>query len=73
MVDFVEKCRIIIENGRNGRFRVERRKAIYKKGDKQTIENYRPVSLQIICGKIFEHLLYNTLLNFFLRIHLIFF
>ena len=59
---------------RNGRFPLERKKAnvvhIYKKGDKQTIESYRPVSFIPICGKIFERLLYNTLeivasINFF--------
>ena len=45
---------------RNGRFPLERKKAnivpIHKKDDKQTIENYRPVSFLPICGKIFERL-----------------
>ena len=54
---------------RNGRFPLERKKAnvvpIHKKGDKQTIKNYRPVSLLPICGKIFERLLYDTMLIFF--------
>ena len=44
---------------------------IHKKGDKQTIINYRPVSLLPICGKIFERLLYNEMLNFFLENDLI--
>ena len=32
---------------------------IHKKGDKQTLKNYRPASLLPICGKIFERLIYN--------------
>ena len=44
---------------------------IHKKGDKQTVINYRPVSLLPICGKIFERLLYNEMLNFFLENNLI--
>ena len=56
---------------RTGRFSIERKKAnvvpIHKKDHKRTIENYRPVSLLPICGKIFEGLLYDTLI-FFLRI-----
>ena len=54
---------------RNGRFPLEWKKAnvvlVHKKGDKQTIKNYRPVSLLPICGKIFEHLLYDTMFNCF--------
>ena len=38
---------------------------IHKKGDKQLINNYRPVSLLPICGKIFERLLFNTIFKFF--------
>ena len=37
-----------------------------KKGDKQTLKNYRPVSLLPICSKIFERLLYNAMFVFFL-------
>ena len=37
---------------------------IHKKGDKQTIENYRPVSLLPICGKILERLMFNEMFNF---------
>ena len=36
----------------------------HKKDDKQTVINYRPVSLLPICGKIFERLLYNEMFNF---------
>ena len=37
---------------------------IHKKGDKQTLENYRPVSLLPICGKILERLMFNEMFNF---------
>ena len=36
-----------------------------KGGDKQTVINYRPVSLLPIRGKIFEQLLYNEMVNSF--------
>ena len=39
---------------------------IHKKGDKQTLKNYRPVSLLPICCKIFERLIYNEMFGFFL-------
>ena len=35
---------------------------IHKKGDKQTLKNYRPVSLLPVCSKIFEKLV-NQVLN----------
>ena len=40
---------------------------IHKKGDKQLIENYRPVFLLPICGKIFERLIFNSLFNYFIE------
>ena len=40
---------------------------IHKKGDKQILKNYRPVSLLPICGKIFERLIFNDLFNFLLE------
>ena len=53
---------------RTGKFPLECKKAnivpIQKKGDKQAVKNYRPVSLLPICGKIFEKLLYNEMLKF---------
>ena len=44
---------------------------IHKKGDKQTLKNYRPVSLLPICGKILERLLINKMLKFFIENKLI--
>ena len=40
---------------------------IYKKNEKQSIKNYRLVSLLPICGKIFERLLYNKIFSFFIE------
>ena len=37
---------------------------IHKKDDKQLIQNYRPVSLLLICGKIFEKLMFNSLFEY---------
>ena len=34
---------------------------IFKKGDKQLIKNYKPISLLPICGKIFEKIIFNSL------------
>ena len=48
---------------KTGQFPSEWRKAnvvpVFKKGDKQLVKNYRPISLLPITGKIFERLLYN--------------
>ena len=44
---------------------------IHKKGDKQTLENYCPVSLLPICGKILERLMFNEMFNFFIENKLI--
>ena len=37
---------------------------VYKKGQKDNIENYRPISTFPIFGKIFEKLLYSRIHNF---------
>ena len=37
---------------------------IHKKGDNQLIQNYKPVSLLPICGKIFEKLIFNSLFQY---------
>ena len=44
---------------------------VHKKGDKQVLRNYRPVSLLPICGKIFERLIYNNMFEFFIKNDLI--
>ena len=36
----------------------------HKRGDKQIISNYGPISLLQICGKIFERLTYNSLFEY---------
>ena len=40
--------------------------SIHKKGDQQTLQNYRPVFLLPICGKIFERFSFNEMFRFFL-------
>ena len=37
---------------------------IHKKGDKQLLQNYRPVSLLPICGKIFERTIFNPIFEY---------
>ena len=37
---------------------------IFKKGDKQLIKNYRPISLLPICGKAFEKIVFNNLYRY---------
>ena len=37
---------------------------VYKKGDRENIENYRPISTLPIFGKIFEKIIYNRLYKF---------
>ena len=41
--------------------------SIHKKGDKQLIESYKPVSLLPVCGKLFERLTFNSLFNYFME------
>ena len=38
---------------------------IHKKGEKDLIKNYRPVSLLLIFGKFFERLIFNFLFKYF--------
>ena len=44
---------------------------IFKKGDKQNIKNYRPIFLLPICSKIFECIIYDNMLKYFLDNNLI--
>ena len=45
--------------------------SIHKKRDKQTLENYLPISLLPICGKILERLMFDKMFNFFVENKLI--
>ena len=38
---------------------------VHKKGDKQCLKNFRPISLLPICIKVFERLIYNELFYIF--------
>ena len=44
---------------------------IFKKGDKQLIGNYRPISLLPLCDKIFEKIIFNNLYEHLTTHHLI--
>ena len=59
----------------SGKFFIEWKKAnvvpVHRKGDKQILENYRPMSLLPIAGKIFERLLYDRMFEFFIENNLI--
>ena len=46
--------------------RWKKAKSNLQRGDKQLIENNRPVSLLPVCGKIFERLIFNSLFNYFI-------
>ena len=38
--------------------------SVHKKGDKQLLEKYRPVSLLHILGKVFEKIIFNNILEY---------
>ena len=62
LVKLYNKCMLIgsfPENLKNGRIT-----PIHKKGPKDNIENYRPISTLPILGKIFEKILYKRMYNF---------
>ena len=44
---------------------------VFQKGDKQCINNYRPVSLLPICSKISERIIYNNTYNYLIDNNLI--
>ena len=48
-------------------FKVGKITPIFKKGNKEVMENYRPVSVLPIFGKIFEKIIYSRLYNFFTK------
>ena len=55
---------------KTGQFPSEWKKTVvpvFKKGDKQLVKKYHPISLLSITGKSFERLLYNQMLEFFIR------
>ena len=58
-----------------GKFYHEWKKAnvvpVHKKGNKQSLKNYRPIPLLLTCSKIFELLIYNEMLTFFTENNLI--
>ena len=45
--------------------------SVFKKGDKQILKNYRPISLLPVCGKIFEKLIFNEMFKFLIENDLI--
>ena len=53
----------------NGKFPIEWKKAnlapVHKKNNKQLIENYPPISLLPVFGKILERIIYNKMFKFF--------
>ena len=44
---------------------------VHKKGDKQSLKNYRPISLLPTCGKVFERLICNKMFEYFIENDLI--
>ena len=60
---------------KQGKFPTEWIKAdivpVHKKGDKQILKHYLPVSLLLICGKIFDRLICNNVFEYFIENDLI--
>ena len=44
---------------------------VHKKNNQQRLNNYRPISLLLICSKIFERLIFNEIFGFFIENDLI--
>ena len=44
---------------------------VYKKGDKENIENYRPISILPVFPKALERIMYNCLYEYFMNINLL--
>ena len=68
-------CKPLGSSYENGKFPTKWRKAnvvpAHKKGNKQNLKNYRPISLLPVAGKIFERILYNNMYEFFTENNLI--
>ena len=43
----------------------------YIKKETNSLKDYRPISLLLICSKIFEHLIYDEMFTFFIEKNLI--
>ena len=41
--------------------------SVYKKNDKQRLNNYGPISLLPICSRIFERIIFNEMFGFFIE------
>ena len=46
-------------------------KPLFKKGDKQNMQNYRPISVLSVFSKVLEKLIYNRLLSFLKQHHIL--
>ena len=44
---------------------------VHNKGNKQNIKNYYTMFLLLICGKVFERILFNNMFSFFIEINLL--
>ena len=69
-ISIVKPLKIIFNNSLNeGVFPNLWKKAnitpIHKKGDKNDVKNYRPISVLPLCGKLFEKLIYDALYSYF--------
>ena len=60
------KCGIFPDDWKKGNI-----VSIFEKRDKQNIKNYRLVSLLSICSKLFERIIYDNMLKYFLDDNLI--
>ena len=44
---------------------------VFKKGDKENVENYRPISILPVFSKVLERIMYNRLNQYFMNINLL--
>ena len=44
---------------------------VHEKGEKETIKNYPPVSLLLICAEIFQRIIFNNMIKYFAENNLI--